>query len=630
MCGIGGILRVTKPGEAYEPIPESWLDALDAGIAWRGPDGAGRFRDRVTKPDGTIVEVALVHRRLSIIDHEGGAQPMVSERGPEGEGLVAVVFNGCIYNHRESREELEELGHRFASDHSDTEVLVHTWRQRDDLIVGFLEGMFAAVIWDRNAAELIWLRDRFGEKPLYSARLDRPGSVTVAFASAPGQLAPQAPPRLNASGLVEWLRFGFGDPATPLEGVESDPPTPIPRWRSRGAEALRRRLTGRARAENEIDEALRRSVGQRLDADVPIGCFLSGGVDSSLVSLHAARARPGITTLCVRMPDAAIDESVHAERVARIIGSDHHTIDVAPNPAGDLVRIIETLGLPFGDSSILPTYWLCKAARAHVKVALAGDGGDELFWGYERYAAAAWLGVTSRLALRPSLVRLLTRRSEPSRREKWRRLSEAARGDGYLDLVSIFPRRELRRLVGRRAARRFGEGSDGRPRGARSARDWDMSNYLPGDLMRKVDTASMLCGLEVRCPMLDSTVVELANRCPKPALRNPSNRKTLLRDLARRHFPADLIDRPKQGFAIPVGEWFRSDFGGMRTLLMDLVGSHAEANRPAFGRVHDVLDIDMRYVDRMIRDHTDQRRDHSQRLFMLCSLAIWARWLDRG
>ncbi len=689
MCGIGGILRVTRPGEAYEPIPESWLDALDAGIAWRGPDGAGRFRDKVTRPDGTIIEVALVHRRLSIIDHEGGAQPMVRPAEIGSERCSALVFNGCIYSNGELRDEFERDGYLFTTDHSDTETLLAWCLQNLTAWMGEtpdgedpyfvapdrgLEGMFALAFWSSEHGELLLFGDRFGEKPLL--RWESSEDRTAIFASTAagvigGIRAISSKPReipIDRHSLIAWVRFGFSATRTPLQGIECGPWW-VPSWFGRhwmpedpdrwyqlilgslviflafvafvvaapvllawmaiaGVGKLRRLGTTRP-GPDEIEAALNRSVANRLEADVPIGCFLSGGVDSSLVALYAAQRLPGITTITMRIPDERFDESRYAERVAEIIGSDHITVDVAPTPAEDLVEIIQTLGLPFGDSSILPTYWLCRAAREHMKVALAGDGGDELYWGYERYAAAAWLGISSRLALRPSLVRLLTRRSEPSRREKWRRLSEAARGDGYLDLVSIFPKRELSRLIGRRAARRFGEGSNGRPRGARSARDWDMRNYLPGDLMRKVDTASMLCGLEIRCPMLDSTVVELANRCPKPALRNPSNRKALLRNIARRHFPPDLVDRPKQGFAIPIGEWFRTDYGGMRTLLMDLVGRHAEANRPAFGRVHDELRINMRYVDRMIREHMESRRDHSQRLFMLCSLAIWARWLDR-
>jgi asparagine synthase (glutamine-hydrolysing) len=674
MCGIGGILRVTKPGEAYEPIPESWLDALDAGIAWRGPDGAGRFRDRVTKPDGTIVEVALVHRRLSIIDHEGGAQPMVSERGPEGEDPAVIVFNGCVYNHREIRARLERERWRFKTDHCDTEALLLGWQDSGTHLE--LNSMHAAVVWNRESGDIDFLRDWSGEKPLYKS-VDRAGRC-VAFASTiPALLALRAargasgPAGLDPRGVREWIRFGASDRELPLEqiemtlrGDESLSPDslarhPLLRWWVAWAvvaaivmlivtpwlllflillvpvglllwNTAPRFHTAPSISHGQVGDSLERAVLARLDADVPVGCFLSGGVDSSLVSLYAARHVLGIPTICMRMPDERYDESAHAEAIARIIGSEHVTVDVAPNAAEDLVHIIETLGLPFGDSSILPTHWLCRAAREHMKVALTGDGGDELFWGYDRYVGAARMGFGLRDVWRWWPAWLHDPSDPTSRGSRARRFVEACRGDAYLDLVSIFPSRELRLLLDKKDPRRHFWEKDYAITEARRARRWDLDNYLGADLLRKTDTASMLCHLELRCPMLDWEIRELADRAPAPALFRRSERKTLLRDLARRHFPADLIDRPKQGFAIPVGEWFRSDFGGMRTLLMDLVGTHAEANRPAFGRVHDVLDINMRYVDRMVREHTEERRDHSQRLFMLCSLAIWARWLDRG
>jgi len=739
MCGIAGILRVTAPGEAHQPIPERWLDLLDADISWRGPDGAGRFRDIATREDGATVEVALVHRRLAIIDVEGGHQPMVSERGraPVGdadneeppEGLIAVVFNGCIYNHRALRATLEERGHLFETSHSDTEVLIHGYREwglawfglaaydgeprpqrspvtrpmLDELHRSRLDGMFAFALWDGARARLVLGRDMYDRKPLYEwsdgAGLSVFASTAPAIAAVreasqtDHSRAHESGPSGAASrdGLVRWVAQGFDRGLPGLFEVERG--AVLPRRTLAAAEpvgvgtataraimagiGLVLAMTGvvavlivvllfstvfvagivallivlpivparlfravgllsRPPSPKEIDQVeamIERSVVDRLEADVPLGCFLSGGVDSSLIALYAQRNAGDVTTVCVRMPDDRYDESPYAAEVARAIGTRHITIDCPADPAADLVRLIETLGLPFGDSSILPTYWLCRAARAHMKVALSGDGGDELFCGYERYKAAAWLGSVGRLPLRVP-ERLLDRSDPRARSEKVARLNVARRRLGYTDLVSIFPSPDLEALLGRAqtATRRH----IGRVTGADGARDWDLSNYLPLDLMRKVDTASMLCGLEVRCPFLSNELSDAMHRRHARHLMPGGELKGWLRMIARGHFPPEITDRPKQGFAIPIGEWFRTDFGGMRSLLMDLVGLPAAAGAPPFGALHDALEIDLGAVTRMIDEHMAagdhpapsgalrvRRRDHSQRLFLLCSLAIW-------
>jgi len=751
---------VTRAGERHEPIPESWLDALDEQIAWRGPDGAGRFRDVVKGPDGSTFEVALVHRRLSIIDHEGGGQPFVvrgcpgcaaanrkhrqrwreraAERGVTGivdvddctEDCTAIAFNGCLYNHRELRAELESLGHVFTSDHSDTEVIAHAWAQwretmqgidqwrTEPAVVSRLDGMYALLLWNRAEAMLWSARDAHGEKPLYTAAHDQPSSRVVCLSSTvPGvravlermgveqnvdphgvaaNIALGFPPQYAAvnvlegsrlpdsavvehslyyrahviepwiaagetavntrtrmlstamgwlvglvlvaimlvlfwllfRGLIAWLEFLIS--IFTLSGLVLLAVKIVIPWFL----ARKRHVRVRARvAPDTIDDVLSRAVGRRLESDVPLGCFLSGGVDSSLVAYYAHRRLGWLRTFCVRMPDERYDESAYAQAVADVIGTDHTTVECdASRAADDVVHLIELLGLPFGDSSILPTYWLCRAARAHVQVALSGDGGDEMFYGYDRYRAAGYL--TGLLAPVAWWKHGRLDRSDPrGRDERMARFLDAATGAGYAELVGLYSGADARRLMGGAgipAMHRMAAGS------ARAARWQDLNHYLPADLMRKVDTASMALGLEVRCPFLSNEIAKASQEIPVAAHMRGET-KHILKQLARRHIGTELIDRPKQGFAIPISEWWRTDFGGLGTLLFELL------DRPEpFGAVHEVLPINMGFVRQMIDEHWAagglparystghvRKRDHGQRLFGLVTLALWARSVHR-
>jgi len=666
MCGLACILRVSGPlpggsggCDGYtspttdepltpeESIPEEWLDELQTSIAWRGPDGHGRFRDRATRPDGTVVDLAMVHRRLSIIDHETGHQPMVSPApGPEvasaraqGRGLVAVAFNGCVYNHAELRAELEALGHVFESDHSDTEVWVHGWRAWGREVGQRVEGMFAVAIWDGQAGELTFLRDRFGEKPLYVSgesqhRVWLAGSHAAGLRRLVGELG--GPTSLAADNTSEWLSLGYHAERLPFPGVAQLPPgscVTAPATTSIDHDKLYKKgLAGRlpkewARARpkierkrsmlDRVDGLISRAVRQRLGADVPVGCFLSGGIDSSLIAHHAAhhlRERGRVlTTVCVRMPDARYDESERAERTAHALGTEHLTIDAEPQPADDLVFLIHTLGLPFADSSLLPTFWACRAAAREVGVALSGDGGDELFLGYERYRAAGWL--TTSQSLR-ALEWLLPRRDPKSRWSKLARLVEAGHGRGYRDLLAIFPLAELRPLLGLTRIAKPGLEKD-KPQTIAKAREYDLRHHLPGDLLAKVDTASMVAGLEVRAPFLDGELSAAALALPVSRARLNSKAKGLLRSLARTHLGDELATLPKMGFAVPIGEWFRTDFGSMRALLHD----HLRAAVPFPGVP---LDIQPKRVAWLLDEHDAGHRDHGQRLYALLVLSIWA------
>ncbi len=682
MCGIGGILRVTRAGERHEPIPESWLDALDERIAWRGPDGAGRFRDVVKGPDGSTFDVALVHRRLSIIDHEGGGQPFVvrgcpgcaaarlRDRGARPTqhddapwmDVVAVAFNGCIYNHRELRAELEGVGHVFASDHSDTEVIAHAWREwPESTRLDKLDGMYATAVWDAGWMRLTIARDRFGEKPLYYAPLSEQMAVVV------GSSVPAVVNVLTLMGrddvlaihpeyTCDAIALGWTAATTPhtriyehvphrIEGNSPDDEqrtevAPVPlvrRARDDLAGLIRNRVNRFTQPDAlltaaAVEPLLERAVVSRLEADVPLGCFLSGGIDSSLIAMYASRHVPGLPTLTVRMPSVAHDESVHARAVAEHLGTEHHEIDCdGSTAADDLAMLIEHLGLPFGDSSILPTYWLCREASSSVKVALSGDGGDEMFMGYRRYRAANWLRHAWLLQLVPAR---LDRSTPGARSEYVARLADAAWHQGYLDLLAVFATPDRRRLLGQAEGPVLGLDVEF---GSGAAREFDVRAYLPCDLLRKVDTASMLCGLEVRCPMLEATLARRALGTPVSRHMRGGRTKSLLRELAALRLPPEVANRPKQGFAIPISEWWRTDFGGLGTLLFELL------DRPEpFGAVHEVLPINMGFVRQMIDEHWAagglparystghvRKRDHGQRLFGLVTLALWARSVHR-
>ncbi len=676
MCGIAGVLRIHEPSSGPPPphpeaIPEAWLDVLDDSIKHRGPDGQGRFRDRAVRADGTVVDVALVHRRLSIIDHAGGHQPMVhdgerlrpdltyqpgetpktaSEIEPD-KPLVAVVFNGCIYNHRELRRELEAVGHRFETDHSDTEVLVHGWRAWGLYMQDQLDGMYALLAWDRMTGQLGWGRDLAGEKPLEELwpfdGTSQSHIKEIAFCSSPaGPINLDLASKPWSESICEFITRGCDDsacvvaaghsrpgewevrPRSPLRGAKPRKHGTVPHRRyqlpTRGE-----RHPSQFREDSPSNKALiERAITSRLEADVPIGVFLSGGIDSGLIAAIAKQHRPDIEAFTVRMPEASYDESADAAETAKAIGIDHTILDCEPRPAEHLVHLIHQLGLPFGDSSLLPTYWVSKAAREHVKVALSGDGADELFGGYRRHTINQVLTKYRRLlGLIPD--RLLDRRTPGTRSEYLARLAVAARHEGYTELLAIFQTPDLRRLI---------PSIEGEPietdrfRKEDDPLRHDFEHYLPDDLLRKTDTASMAVGLEVRAPFLARELVEAALRTPLTVLMPGGERKGLLKQVARKYLPDHIVDRPKRGFAIPIGDWFRSDYGGMRSLLYD----HLESADPFPGLAEAGVEINMGFVEQMLSEHDAageksinpwHGRDHSQRLYMLLVLSIWSRWL---
>jgi len=603
------------------PIEPGRLDAIKRALAHRGPDGDGVD---LYPADGRGPSAALVHTRLSVVDLMGGRQPMKVPAVNQC-GELALVFNGEIYNHRPLRKRLERRGHQFLSSHCDTEVLLHGYREWGTELPKHLHGMFAFAVWDAGQRSLFLCRDRAGKKPLY---LHRDGNA-LTFASIVRAVVAglDRRPDLDADALTRYLTFGYTFGRSLDRGVEE---VPAAHWmlvepdgrttsQSYWQPPPLSRTSTRLGADRAVEELLTEAVADRLEADVPLGCFLSGGIDSSLIAAIAQRAlgrdRP-LKTFSVAMPDARYDESEHARRVAQHIGAEHQTLEARGDLETDLQDLIQLAGEPIGDSSLLPTYWLSRAARQHVTVALSGDGGDELFGGYDRYRAMRmihrWRGP---LALAPTFGRQFG----PARSALTRaaRLAAAARQSPqscqYLDIVRLFTPSQLGELHAPTAGAVDAlEGWVDEADPAEAARRWDMSHYLPYDLLRKVDRAAMAVALEVRCPMLDTQVYDLAGHLPLAVLTPGGRPKGLLRRLAESYLPPEITRRPKMGFAIPLGQWFAHDAANL--LRCRLLEGPGLAD----------LGFDRAAIERMIDHHRAGRADHSQRLFALLALAIWA------
>ena len=567
---------------------------LDASIAQRGPDAAGRFHDHAQG-----VEILMLHQRLSVIDHVGGSQPMVSYVGESPE--LAMVFNGCIYNNRKLRDELIGLGATFTSDHSDTETLFQAYQQWGGDCTDHLDGMYAVVIWDRRTCQLSLFRDPYGQKPLYILDLGEAGDGCI-FCSNPAPLQTIATElgltNISTSALQRYLQLGYLTSSDtliePVKCVGQSTPLFQP-------------------TSETIEGAINGSVIDHLESDVPLGCFLSGGVDSSLIAAFAQQELGNLRTYCVKMDDPAYDESSYASAVAEHLGTTHETLRVAMNPAEDLYTLVQQLGQPFADSSILPTYWISLAARKEVTVALSGDGGDELFLGYNRYLAintiARWHTVLARIPWGGG--------SKPhTMKAKLGRMANASRDWSLCDVASIesiFSRNEIEQLTGEP----FGEAvvpvDIGTP--VQRLQQFDIEHYLAGDLLRKVDSASMAVALEVRSPLLSMRIRNAVAPLTTRQLMS-GGRKGVLRSIARKYLPNHIVDRPKMGFAVPLKSWLQSEQSSLGQLASDVLLSAD----PFAG-----LSIKKEVVTTMLQEHRSGQRNHEHKLFALLTLALWNR-----
>lgn len=613
MCGIAGFAG--WPRSAAES--EATLSAMCSAIRHRGPNDEGHHVGK---------GVALGMRRLSVIDLAGGAQPISNE-----DGTVHVVFNGEIYNHHLLRSRLAPA-HSLRS-RTDTEVLVHLYEELGPGFVHELRGMFAFAVWDDRAARLTLARDRLGIKPLYY--WTKLGGL--AFASELRSLLALAdfPHQIDPYAVNEYLALGYvPDPGCIFRGVRKLPPGHLLTWDAeRGVEVRRYWSPVRPETpiadEREAVEELRRliadAVGSHLESDVPLGAFLSGGIDSSTVVAQMKRLTASrVETFSIGFEEEEFNEAPHAARVARELGTKHTELIVRPDADALIDQVARTYDEPFGDSSALPTMMVSDLARQQVTVALSGDGGDELFGGYTRYAE-----LESRDALRSPLARRLAGavgRTIPHAaygRNRLLDLSRGRRGRYAATVAQALPAREGGVVLDAPEALRLDCILD-RWFDEVGGRDFvtqmtlvDMVSYLPGDILTKVDRASMSVSLEARVPLLDHQLVEFAAGLPGRFKRRDGAGKWVLREAIRGLVPASVFEQPKRGFGVPLGRWFRGDLSHR---LEDL----GRRDRSVY------TFVDRASVARLVREHRSGRRDHSQMLWRVLVLDLWLQALARG
>jgi len=624
MCGIAGIFNCR---EAPAPA-RGVLEAMAQALRHRGPDDQGV---RVGESWG------LASRRLAIIGIATGHQPLGNENG-----TVWVAFNGEIYNHRRLREELQGQGHAFSTE-TDTEVLVHLYEQHGRDMLRRLEGMFAFAIVDAAARRLLLARDRLGQKPLYYHVSD---SGTVAFASELEALlkGPVTPGELNAQAVHDYLSLTYIPapdtiyrdvaklpPACSVEFARGDSAAPPPeRYWAPGHEP--KSSISFQDASVRLRELLEQAVAKRLESEVPLGAFLSGGIDSSIVvaimqRLVSARVR----TFTIGFDDPRYDEREFALAAAKHADTDHRVKVSEPRDVGVLRALIRRHGEPFCDSSMLPTALLSAFTREHVTVALSGDGGDEVFGGYQRYQVMAlqrYLQAAPgkwRRALCDLILKALPCAGAPRTAfGALRRLLLVFRDNdaaSFMTFQEVFSEAAKRDLYGRDAAASqvvptLGSWESVLARG--TATDFverfmelDLLTYLPSDILCKVDIASMMHSLEVRCPFLDHELVEFAAALPRPFKASLFGRKRLLLHCARDLLPDALRRRGKRGFGVPVSQWLRGE-------LREMVTATADTDEWAPCGF-----FDRSAVQRLTDEHLSGARDHGFRLWALLCYRLW-------
>ncbi len=637
MCGICGAVWVDRASALAAKELRAMLDRL----AHRGPDDSGEYFDD---------HAALGFRRLSIIDLSGGHQPLANE-----DGSVWTVFNGEIYNFPALRRRLEAKGHQLRSK-GDTEVLVHLYEDEGTRMFSLLRGMFALAIWDVRHRTLILARDRMGQKPL----IYRHDGQRLLFSSElKGLLAlPEGvvPRRVDPIALDHYLTYGYvPQPRTILSGISKLPPasfavwhegtlTVEPYWQPHWNEERRGSIESDV---EELQSTLLDAVREQMISDVPLGAFLSGGVDSTIIAgLMQRTSNHQVKTFSIGFRDPEYDETAFAEIAARHLGTEHHSFIVEPKAWETLKELSLQFDEPFGDSSALPTWYISRETRRHVTVALTGDAGDELFGGYDRYRALGLTELFQRLPETPrrllggTMVRVIPRSGRSkSRLRKLERLFEHINDtvvDRYMGWMTTFDEDARIKL--------YSEGQlDWLAETGASLRDQaeadpvaittsafalafrrdpiaramvsDLVTYLPGDLLVKVDMASMAHSLECRGPFLDHRVVELAAAIPtnrKIRMRRGRSKVVLKRAFSEL-LPPVIKTRPKMGFGVPISRWFRDELKTeLKEVLLDPVCLNRGLFRPAA-------------IERMVDEHIRQEREHSYRLWAILMLELWFR-----
>jgi asparagine synthase (glutamine-hydrolysing) len=621
MCGIAGIFHV----ESSKPVDPERVRRMTDAIAHRGPDGSGVW---------TAPGIGLGHRRLSIIDLGGGAQPMLTE-----DERFALSFNGEIYNFQELRKELESLGHHFRT-HSDSEVILEAYRAWGPASVERLHGMFAFALYDLANRQLLLARDRLGVKPLYHARL---ADGSIIFGSELKALLehPALRREPDLAMVDDFLAFGYvPDHGCIVAGVKKlaaghywlltqgkAEPAPNKYWdldfsnRAKGSEA---------ELQEELLRLMRQAVLSRMVADVPLGAFLSGGVDSSsVVALMAEASRLPVKTCSIGFDVKELDESAYAERIAKRFLTEHRSKIVAADDFGLIDTLAHHFDEPFADASALPTYRVCEMAREHVTVALSGDGADEALAGYRRHVfhhgeerLRALIPQSVRGPLFGTLGRIYPKADWAPRflRAKTTLQSLARTGaEGYAEAVGVTPpnmrdrlyaRRTQQLLGGYRAESHMHRLMDNAP--ARSGLDRaqyaDMKLWLPGDILTKVDRTSMAVGLEAREPLLDHRLLEFAASLPENMRVRAGQGKWLMKRTMERYLPEDILYRPKMGFVTPIAQWFR----GALAETARSIATNATLGRTGW--------FDSAQVAKIADEHIAGRSDHSRLLWQLLML----------
>jgi asparagine synthase (glutamine-hydrolysing) len=615
VCGICGIAAL-HPDAGIDDVR---LGRMREALQHRGPDDAGTHLGR---------GVGLAMRRLAIIDLEAGRQPMYDESGS-----VAVVQNGEIYNFAALRQELVDRGHKLET-HSDTEVIPHLYEDEGPLFLRRLRGMFAIALWDEKRRRLLLARDRYGIKPLLYS--ERDGVINFSSELTSLLESGAVDRTVDPDSLAAYLRFNWipGE-ETIFAGVRSLPPghlliaedgeTRIEQYAEPAAGAPAESYAGRAEeASTELLRRLRESVTAHLVADVPVGVLLSGGVDSAMLAALASEQVSHVKTFSIGFEDPRFNELPRARLVAERYGTDHHELVVDPDVTALMPRLIEAFDQPLGDSSTVPSFLVSELAAAHVKVALAGEGGDEMFAGYNSYAAdriGRRIGHLAALG-RPLVERIPDGRSRyPDRAKRFVRGAALPPDARHCSWLEVFSQEQIRSLLlrppsnGKVAAEDFFADRYGRS-GDRNwltrLQDLDVGGYLVDDLLMKTDLASMAHSLEIRVPYLDAAIADFAYGLTPDLKLRKATKKWLLRKAAERLLPTEILKAPKQGFSIPAATWLRED---LREYATDAL-SPETLRRQGF--------FDPGAVEALYREHLEMREDHSRRLWGLLMFTLWA------
>ena len=622
MCGICGFV-------SFAGWPPAMLQAMNDVIFRRGPDGEGSLHS------GTV---GMAMRRLAIIDVAGGSQPVYNE-----DRSVAVVFNGEIYNYKTLREGLRARGHEFRTN-SDTEVIVHLFEERGADLVRELQGMFAFALWDSNKETLLLARDRLGIKPLFIAQL--PDGVLFGSEIKSLLTTGLVSQELDWQALDQFLTYTFiPAPRTIFRAITKVRPGTTLTIGPKGEMSVRSywevpdpEVVPRTQAEwvERVDAGLQRAVESHLVSDVPVGAFLSGGIDSGLmVAMMAVTTERPVETFTVGFADAGssfIDERVYARMIAQRYRLNHHEIHVEPHVTEIIQDIVAAFDEPFADDSVIPSYYVSQAAARFVKVALTGLGGDELFGGYRRHLGVRLGDAYSRAPrwLREGVVSPIIRRvPEPKTSsdlidhlKRFSRASSASPSCRYQDSMSTLPASERARLYSRDAAARLDfeataatltDTFDGFRYGTSVERalKTDLRWYLPDDILTLTDRLSMWHSLELRVPYLDHRFVEEVMTIPANLKIRGLNQKHVLKQVAAKWLPAPVINHRKQGFEAPMGRWLR---GPLRTLMQDTFATGSAADAGIF---------DPAQIARLQNEHLSGARKHSKVLFSLLMFHLW-------